>query len=104
MTIGVLFEVNCAVGNNTCFTGPVGITNYLTSINICNKGPAPAKVRLAITSVTSPTVWIEYDYPLDPTEAIERTGFMCQPGYHVVVYSDSATVDVVGQGYQEPIV
>lgn len=85
---------------------PAGYT-WTGKVNLCNRGSATAKVRLAFGTGSSGAAgeYVEYDAPLAPAgnlgNVIERNGEVLQAGQRILAYSDSSNVDVVVQGYEE---
>lgn len=73
------------------------------NINCCNTGSTPAKVRLALSSDTTPadSEWIEWNAALDPSGVLERTGIVLAAGQALFAHSDTGAVTVNVWGIEE---
>lgn len=101
----VIFSaVAISTTSNTTVHGPTTAAKNSLLVNLCNRGGATAKVRLAISAAATPSdgEWIEYDYPLDPAglrgSTLERGGLAVPAGKYVVVRSDVGTVSAQVSG------
>ena len=96
---------NAVLPTNTdtvLYTVPANVVATV-NINICNKGAATAKVRLAIAANAAPGAaeYLEYDTALPANGVLERTGIVCSAGEKVVVRADTADVAVRVHGFEE---
>ena len=103
MPTGILGTADVAATTlTTLYTVPatkIGVVN----INLCNRGTAPVKVRLAVSATATPALgeYIEYDATIAANSVLERTGFALDTGKNVVVYTDIATLSAVVTGFEE---
>lgn len=96
-------SVSLTTTANTTLYGPTA-DRTVALINFCNRGAAPAKVRLAIAASASPAdaEWIEFDCPLAAAgsagNTMERGGISISAGKYIVVRTDTATVSAFLSG------
>lgn len=82
-------------------------TIWTGKISVCNRNATQVKVRMGFGTGSSPASgeFVEYDTPLTPAgtagAVLERSGEILDAGMKVLVYSDTANVDVVVSGYEE---
>lgn len=105
MSSGKLGAASLAADTNTSvYTVPAGL---VMTINIlcCNRGPAPARVSLALVdgdaSAPAEEDYIEYDTALPANGVMERAGLVVSAGETVVARSATSTVSVRVHGYEE---
>ena len=96
---------NAVLPTNTdtvLYTVPANVVATV-NINICNKGSATAKVRLAIAANAAPGAaeYLEYDTVIPANGVLERTGIVCSAAEKVVVRADTADVAVRVHGFEE---
>lgn len=92
-----------AVTNTTVYTVPSGKTATF-NVNICNRSYVTGMlVRIAVCASSTPanSEYIEFDVPIDPNSAIERTGIVASAGKLVVVYASTADASVNVYGFEE---
>jgi len=76
------------------------------NINVCNRDSSPGKIRLAISDtagVQGNDEYLEYDYSIPASSAIERTGLVLDAGKVVTAYCPYASpqLSVVVTGIEE---
>lgn len=88
--------------DTTLYTVPAS-TVATAAVNICNRGPDPALVRMAVFSGASPAAadWVEYDAPIPVGGILERTGLVLGAGEQVAVRSDVAGVTARAHGFEQ---
>ena len=78
--------------------------NYYTVLNvsITNRNASSVKVRLAISSTSTPNIqeYIEYDTIIVGNGVFERTGLVLNAGLNIVVYSDTANLGCTVYGIE----
>jgi hypothetical protein len=86
----------------TVYTVPAA-TVTVFNVNIVNRGPTAAAVRIAISATATPTnaEYIEYDAVIPVNGVLERGGLVAQATKNVVVYSSIAGTSVSVYGYEE---
>lgn len=101
-----------AISINTALTkatetpvfGPLAVGKSATlNINVCNRGAASAKVRVAISATPVPADkdYIEFDASATQAAPLLRTGETLKAGDYVVVFTDGDTCSVRVSGYDE---
>lgn len=88
----------------TVYTVPVDYF-AVVSVNIVNRLNVPQTIRLAASSIATPTdaEWIEYDVQIDAKGVIERTGLVLAATNNVVVRASTGQVSVVVFGVENPV-
>lgn len=88
--------------NTSIYQVPSGKTASV-SIQLCNRGSANVKVRLAITNTGSITNqhYLEFDATILPNEGLLRPGIVLGSGDQVFARTDTATVNCVIYGFEE---
>lgn len=104
MADGKLGSADLAATTNTVVYTPPSGKFACVSVNICNRNSTNAKVRLALsssgTSTPAASEWIEYDRLVANGLPVERTGLILNYGDRLIVYSDSANVSVMVDGFE----
>lgn len=92
-----------AATNTTLYTVPTS-TFSVVSVSICNRGNAAIAVRIAVSTLTTPTdsEWIEYDVEVGAKGVLERTGIVMDETYgkYLVVRSSATNVSAVAFGIE----
>lgn len=93
-----------ATTDTTLYTVPANTRAALT-VNLCNRGPTPAKVRVALTNggALSNADYLEYDVELGVSGVLERSGVLLTAGQVLIVRTDVASVSAVVWGVEESI-
>jgi hypothetical protein len=102
MASGILGQsAPSASTNTTVYTVPA-LTTATFNVSFCNTGTAPANVRLAVCTSSTPAAseYLEYDYNLLAGGVLERSGIVAQAAKLIVVYTDTANVAVSVYGYE----
>ncbi|MFI8682310.1 hypothetical protein ACIGFJ_08100 [Brevundimonas diminuta] len=91
----------------TIYTCPPG-QRAIVTVNLCNRGATPAKLRVALTSGAAPTDadWIEYDTPVQAAGApggsvLQLTGIALGGGQRIYARSSTGEVSAVVFGIEE---
>lgn len=96
-----------AAANTTVYTCGSGVGNTAVAatvtVSLCNRGAAPATVRIAVAAAAAPTAaeYIEYGVTLPAGGVLERTGIVLSAGERIVAYSDAATVSARVHGFEK---
>ena len=73
------------------------------TVNICNKGNLPTRVKLGFTDNESvfdaETAWIEYDVEIPAHGVIERSGIVIPTGYYLTAQSTTSDVSAQAWGF-----
>jgi len=73
------------------------------TVNICNRGPVPATIRLGFTDAESTfdigTGWIEYDIEIPAHGVIERSGLVIPTGYYLTAQASTDNVGIQAWGF-----
>jgi hypothetical protein len=82
-----------------------GQTDRFTAcaVSICNRGKAPIKISIAITTtvnIISSQEYIDKDVELLPNCVLERNGIAIKQGEYITVVSDSDNVSAVAWGIE----
>jgi hypothetical protein len=106
MATGILgVATTTAAGYVTPYTVPAsGVSVTLVNVYFCNKAGTAAKIRLGWTSSATPSAaqWLDYDHEIAASGGtMERTCLQPQPGMKLMVYSDTAGVDVTVSGLEQ---
>ena len=79
----------------------------VTSLTVCfaNRNAQTVKVRLALTTTTSPanTDYIAYDIAVPANDSYERSGLALGAGQYVYVRSDTVGVSVAAWGFEDAV-
>lgn len=90
-----------ATTNTSVYTVPAS-TEAIVNVNFVNRNASGTKrtVRLAVAESGTPgdEDWIEYDFELDGTQVLERTGIHMDATKVLVAYSSGLDVSVVAYG------
>lgn len=80
---------------------PTSGTRVVT-LNICNRNPVPAIVRVSISGSNASTPndsdYIEYDISIPANGVLERTGLVIDNQHKIMVRAESSGVSAVGYG------
>lgn len=102
MASGILGTADLVAATNTSvYTVPATKTASF-AVNFTNRNAVPINVRLAVSTVSTPTdgEYVIYDAIINPNQSLERTGLVAQENKIVVAYSNSANVSVQVYGYE----
>ena len=98
-------QVSIAAGFVTVYQVPTNGVQFATVfINAVNTGVEDAKIRIGVTTSTSPNAseYIAYDIPLSALGGTyEFPCLICHPGEKIMVYSDKATVSTRVHGLEQ---
>jgi len=90
-----------ATTNTSIYTVPAS-TEAIATVSIVNRNAAGTTrtVRLAVAESGTPgnEDWIEYDFELDGSEVLERTGIHLDTTKVIVAYASGTGVSVVAYG------
>lgn len=103
MASGTLGQASLsATTNTTLYTVPVGKVATF-NVSMCNTNATPVLVRLAICASGTPAVgeYLEYETSVPAYGVLERGGLVASAGKLVVVYSNTASVNVNVYGYED---
>lgn len=106
MAAKILGQVNTVVNTAVdVYEVPAGKTAVFT-VNMCNVNPAPAVVRLSIssTSVTQSVAageLLEYSTTIPAYGVLERTGLVAEAGKFIIGFASAANVNISAYGYEE---
>ncbi|WP_207953565.1 hypothetical protein [Vreelandella lionensis] len=87
----------------TVYTVPASTVATL-NIALVNRGPDPAKVRVAVTDDAAPSDadWIEYNATIPANGGVlERTALVVGTGENIIIRSDTGTVSARVYGFEE---
>ncbi len=105
MKAGRLAAVSLPLNSNiVVYTVPCG-RHASFSVSLCNITTATAKIRLALSTGTTPQAsdWIEYDTSILGNGVFERTGLALSAGQCLIIFSNKATIASVVYGIEEDI-
>ena len=73
------------------------------TVSFCNRNATTVKVRLAVTTTTSPatTDYVVFDLPVAGNDFFERAGIVLASGQYLYVRTDTSGVSVVAWGYED---
>lgn len=105
MKAGRIAAISLPLNSNTVvYQVPAGRRASFT-VSLCNISTAVAKIRLALSTGTTPQAsdWIEYDTSILGNGVFERTGLALSAGQCLIIFSNKATVTAVVYGIEEDI-
>lgn len=92
-----------AATNTSLYTAPAN-ARVTFSVNLCNRDSSPTRVRIALVAAGG-TVgvadYLEYNFPLEAYESVERSGLMLANAQILVVRAEDAGVSAVVYGTEE---
>lgn len=104
MASGLLGKANLSATTITdIYTVPVS-TLATVNILICNRNSSAVVVRVALSATTvtqAADEFIEYGVTIPANGVLERSGILLQAGKIVTVYSDTANVTAIVNGFEE---
>ncbi|WP_427792260.1 hypothetical protein [Brevundimonas diminuta] len=91
---------NLPAAQDVCLYAVPADSRAVFTVSFCNRTPAMAKVRLAMTNGEAPTDadWLEFDTPLIGFAVLERTGLALTGGQKVYARADVDGVSAVAFG------
>lgn len=99
MSTGKIGSADLAANTDTLLGGALD-ENMVVNVQLCNRGAASVKVRVAFGTGVAPVAadWVEYDTTIPPNGVLERTGQSLSTGEKIWVRSDTATVSARAHG------
>ncbi len=102
MASGLLGKAALVAATGTSiYTVPAGVI-ATTNINILNRGPGLATVRVSVGSAVPDTAdYLEYDVIITENGVLERSGIVMNEAEQLVVRASTGTVTVRAYGFEE---
>jgi hypothetical protein len=102
MASGILGQSALAADTNTTVYTVPASTLATVNINLCNRGPDPAVVRIALAASGTPgnAEFIEFGVTIPAGGVLERLGFVVNAGRNVVARASTANCSVTVHGFE----
>ncbi len=105
MANGLLGKAMSSISTDVLvYTVPAAANFATVSVNMTNTGIEDAKVRLALTTASTPGMadYVEYEAIIPASGgSLERSCMVLSPGEKIMVWSDKSTVAIRAYGLEE---